>query len=141
MIGRSRHFWCFVLCVGGLVALAPGAWASSDLRWSLRDAHPLIEDAQQLLLTADYPDERGVVQLRYLNRIEISKRQVVQTISHIYYYPTADSVQNNGSDSVSWNTHDETLTMLAAAAIGRDGSIHQFNPKTTQVVTLSLIHI
>lgn len=118
-----------------LCLLCANSIASDRVSWSLENDASLVDEAKALLAQGDLPQERRVVQLRYRRHIEIRHDGVDETIEHIYFYPDVESVQNDGSDSIVWDKYGQKLTVLAAAVVASDGTVHRFDPETSQVLT------
>ena len=85
--------------------------------------------------SGELPESRNVVQLKYVRHIDISTDGILEKVNIIYYYPTTHSVQENGSDSISWNTHNHQVTVTDAAVVTGEGLVHVFDPATAQTLT------
>lgn len=106
--------------------------ADSDVVWDFSADHELVQSAQALIQQGKFPEGRRVIQLEHQRHVHVTDKNVVETVQSVYYYPATDSVQNSGTESISWNTHNQSLTVSAAAVVSSDGQIHRFVPDTAQ---------
>ncbi|MEM6638742.1 MAG: hypothetical protein AAF610_02475 [Pseudomonadota bacterium] len=118
-------------------ALLVGANASAgkDINWQLDADARLLADARERLEAADLGEASGVVQLFLRRHIDVRDDAVSETVEMAYFYPGDESVQNDGSDEIHWDTHDQDLTVLAASVLSSDGQTHAFDRRTAQVLS------
>ena len=109
--------------------------AESNVSWAAGEDSFLVEEARSFLQGQQLPEGRAVVQIRHKRHVDVTADGVIETVEQLYYYPTLDSIQDSGTDSVTWNTHTEALTITAAAVIDSNGALHRFDSKDAQVQT------
>ncbi|MBN7796854.1 DUF3857 domain-containing protein [Parahaliea mediterranea] len=125
---RNLRVALAILCLTGL-----GNPSVAEISWSLGGASDLIASARvaQVALGSDRPE--NLIQLLHRVEINIGEDVVIERIALAYYYPTAEAVQQFGSDSVSWDHKRENLRFLEVATVLPDGTRIDFNPDSANV--------
>jgi len=116
-----------------LVAQAP-CLANGALNWKL--ATPIIELAEikELIEQEKSTKPEQIIELYSKTAIKIFKNQAAQQTTVAYYYPTTESIQEAGSDSIYWDNQGETINVTSALVISANGTEHSFDPKSVRIV-------
>ncbi len=112
--------------------LSVPAKADGKLNWEIGRHADLATEALGYLSAGRLPESETVVRLLDRRRITIDGDKVAERVELVYYYPSTDSVQDNGVDTVYWDTSGEHLTMLESAVISPTGDHHAFDPSTAE---------
>ncbi len=128
-----RTFGC-ISVVAILSLLSAPAQANGKLNWEIGRHADLADEAQKHLSEDRLPDSETVVRLLDRRRITIDGSKVAERVDLVYYYPSADSVQDNGVDTVYWDTSGEHLTVLESAVLSPTGERHAFDPRTAELI-------
>ena len=110
-----------------------GATAQADdITWALGSDTTILERAREAA-AAVAPESRRVVTLDYRVHLHFGE-QVSRAVQVVYFYPTAESVQESATDHIVWDAVGEQLTVLEAATLKGDGSVARLDPATVEIL-------
>lgn len=108
------------------------AYGQPQLQWDLKKDRSLLTKARQLLGETNLPSE--LTMLYYKVDLDVGDEFVKSHVQKIWYFPTPESVEGQGTEVIPFNQHRESVRVLAAASVDIQGVAQSFDPQTIQVV-------
>lgn len=115
-----------------LFSLALPAFAQSHIEWQLTRDNELVSHARSLLQQAALPHE--LTQLLYRVDLDISDNDVRQKVQIIWYYPSPESVERNGTEVIAFNQRNDLVRVLTLSSVDSNGQVQPFDPSSVQYV-------
>ena len=118
--------------------MGSGGTLSADdvaISWELESGSDVVERGRNLLDTdRESSDREPVRQILQSTKVHLGIGTVVRQVQRVWYFPTAESVQEFGSDVISFDGRTDGVVVREAATILPGGEVVRFDPETVQVV-------
>lgn len=102
--------------------------ADGTLEWQLGSTPEFIEEAKKLLNSVKPdPDDKGIRQLLFRSEIELRDETIVNHVKKVWYFNDAISMQDYGTDTLSFDELSEHIRILEAATIKPSGEVVVFD--------------
>lgn len=127
----------FPCLVGILCLVAGGSLAADDsaISWDLESGSDVLERARSLVVDhRKNGDREPVRQVLQSTKIDLGATVIVTRVQRVWYFPTVESVQEFGSDVVTFDGRTDSVVVREAATILPGGEVVEFDPATAQVV-------
>lgn len=66
--------------------------------------------------------------------IHISNRSIIQRVKEVWYFPKSSDIQDLGQSSISFNEHTQQISLIHAATISPNGSVHLLSKEDTKQI-------
>ncbi len=102
----------------------------AEVSWTLGQASNMVDRAREYQLKQHDRDSEELTKLFDHVTIAIEDGNTTERVAAAYYYPTSESIQRYGYDSITFNPNTESLKILEAVTIRPDGQRITFDPAT-----------
>ena len=118
-----------VLVVGGFPAADEFA-----ISWELDGESDILERSQGFVGDPPGEDREPVRQFLYAMDVDLRIGGIAREVRRVWYFPTVESAQEYGSDTIRFDGRTDSVVVREAATILPNGDVVRFDPVDVQVV-------